>query len=64
MLKMRELYVGLSTFVVLMAIQAVHADQMAASLNAVDQSWNQEDQIVFRSYKINDALADLLIQFL
>ena len=63
MLKMRGLYIVISAFMATTIISVVHADQMDASMNEVDQSWNQTDQIIFRSYKINDALADLLTAF-
>ena len=47
----------------IIVVSGVHADQTVAKLQTVNQSWNQDDQIVFRSYKVNDALADLLTAF-
>ena len=63
MLNVRKLYVKITAFMAIIVVSGVHADQTVARLQTVNQSWNQDDQIVFRSYKVNDALADLLTAF-
>ena len=63
MLNVRKLYVKNYRFYGNHSSFRRTADQTVARLQTVNQSWNQDDQIVFRSYKVNDALADLLTAF-